>query len=529
MTFSPSNCPHYYGDIISVQATPSAGFTFSGWSFDSNVNFDPANLSSLSTTVQINGRGNTILNANFNVITYSGLVVNPLFGGTIVLGNYGPYQTGDTTSITAWNNDGWSFCFWSLQNSAASYISDSLSFSANLHVYDDFTLTADFTEIVSTVTGSNSPTGAGIVTINGSPTATGTIGQTISLVATPYGSNSFVNWTVVDVNNNDYSSSVNNSFSSTTFLTIPDMGSVSDMNLTVTASYSLAPYTITVNQSASGTVTVSPSQAIYHYGDTVSISASPGAGYLFGGWTVSGGMVSANTGSDSLAVQGNVTLAANFPPPPISFTLWTSSNWVYQNTAITTSNRHYLAMTTSVTGDTWGNNTYTATVAVSPTPSGTYLGLIPSSTYIYFSGGNNIGSITPTTGFTFAAGSTGTLYLIGGPVLGGGLVNSAENKAVAGPTNGQYTVTVTVVGDQSGSQYPAVTTWVVNLRILGDVDGNGTVQAADKAWITQKIAGGTSYWPDGVDPTALDVDGNGTVQSADKVIVTYGIGGTVIP
>ncbi len=211
-----------------------------------------------------------------------------------------------------------------------------------------------------------------------------------------------------------------------------------------------------------------------------------------------------------------------------AITATTPSNWVYQNTTTTTASRHCLAMTTSVTSDTWGNTQYTASVSVSPTPSGTYQGLIPSSTYIYYSGGINHGSITPTTGFTFAAGSTGTLYLIGGQVLGGGVVNSNANRLVAGPTNGNYTVTVTVVGNQSGPSNPVVTTCVVNVRILGDVDGNGTVQSSDKAWITQKIAGGSNYWPAGVDPAALDVDGNGTVQSADKADVTYGVGGSPI-
>jgi uncharacterized repeat protein (TIGR02543 family) len=63
-------------------------------------------------------------------------------------------------------------------------------------------------------------------------------------------------------------------------------------------------------------VTVSPSQAIYHFGDTPTITASASAGYVFAGWTVAGGLVSGNTGSDSLTVRGDVSLTASFTTAP---------------------------------------------------------------------------------------------------------------------------------------------------------------------------------------------------------------------
>jgi hypothetical protein len=62
-------------------------------------------------------------------------------------------------------------------------------------------------------------------------------------------------------------------------------------NVSLTASFARVPYTVTVNQATGGTVTVSPSQATYYYGDTTTVTAQAQPGYAFAAWSVSGGTV----------------------------------------------------------------------------------------------------------------------------------------------------------------------------------------------------------------------------------------------
>ena len=74
-----------------------------------------------------------------------------------------------------------------------------------------------------------------------------------------------------------------------------------------------ASYTLTaaVSPSAAGTFTVSPSQATYNSGATVTITAYVNPGYRFVSWSVSGGTVaSVNSATTSLTITGNCTLTA---------------------------------------------------------------------------------------------------------------------------------------------------------------------------------------------------------------------------
>ena len=71
-----------------------------------------------------------------------------------------------------------------------------------------------------------------------------------------------------------------------------------------------------VNPTGAGTVTVTPSQAKYHCGDTVTICQTATPGYTFSGWTVTGGAISGST----LTVLGNVTLTAEYSQDSFSGT-----------------------------------------------------------------------------------------------------------------------------------------------------------------------------------------------------------------
>jgi uncharacterized repeat protein (TIGR02543 family) len=84
-----------------------------------------------------------------------------------------------------------------------------------------------------------------------------------------------------------------------------------DANKSITATFTQNNYTLTVNTTGSGSVAKSPDQPTYTYGDVVTLTATPTAGYAFAGW--SGGL----SGSDNpttIIITGNATVAASFTP-----------------------------------------------------------------------------------------------------------------------------------------------------------------------------------------------------------------------
>ena len=59
----PEQAPYFYGANIDILALPASGFAFSDWTFDGGVGYNPADLTSISTTVVV--IGNTTITANF--------------------------------------------------------------------------------------------------------------------------------------------------------------------------------------------------------------------------------------------------------------------------------------------------------------------------------------------------------------------------------------------------------------------------------------------------------------------------------
>ncbi len=77
-------------------------------------------------------------------------------------------------------------------------------------------------------------------------------------------------------------------------------------DLTVAATFAQDEYTLTVT-SPNGTVTKTPNQAIYHYGDVVQLRAMPSPGYAFDSWS---GAATGNTNPVSIIMDGNKSVTA---------------------------------------------------------------------------------------------------------------------------------------------------------------------------------------------------------------------------
>jgi YD repeat-containing protein len=188
---------------------------------------------------------------------------------------------------------------------------------------------------------------------------------------------------------------------------------------TITATFNLIQYTLTVNRTGtgSGTVASSPSgidcgsdcSETYNEGTSVTLTATPGSGSTFGGWT-----------GDPDCSDGVVTMNAN-------------------KTCTATFNAQVVGYTLTVTKAGTGSG------AVASSPSGIDCGSDCGETY---NQGTNVTlTATPAAGSTFG-GWTGE------PDCSDGVVTMNANKtctAAFNPQGSGYTLTVTKSGTGSGT------------------------------------------------------------------------------
>ncbi len=102
-TISPGSGTYNSGTVVTVTATPNAGFTFSGWSGALSGTTNP-------TTITMNAAKS--VTANFTAIPTYTLSTNATAGGTIAPGS-GSYISGAVVTVTATANSGFVFSGWS--------------------------------------------------------------------------------------------------------------------------------------------------------------------------------------------------------------------------------------------------------------------------------------------------------------------------------------------------------------------------------------------------------------------------------
>ena len=256
------------GSTTTLTATANNGYTFSHWQ-DGNIQ----NPRTITVT------GNATYTAYFtqNVYTIT-TEVTPAGSGTVTGG--GSYHYGDTPTLTAYPNEGYTFAHWNDGNTQN---------PRTITVTGNATYTATFNEVTTTyytVSANVSPSGAGTVT------GTGTFpeGTTITLHAIANNGYSFDHW---------------NDGSTQNPRTVTVTG-----NITYTAYFNQLQYNITVNVSPanSGTVT---GGGTYYYNQTCNLHASPNEGYVFQNWKKNGVVVSEDP-DYSFHVTGNATYTAYF-------------------------------------------------------------------------------------------------------------------------------------------------------------------------------------------------------------------------
>ena len=210
---------------------------------------------------------------------------NPTEGGTVTGG--GSYQQGQSCTVTATPNSGYTFTNWTENGNV---VSTQASYTFN--VTGNRTLVANFEEeLVSyNIRLSVNPMFAGTVTGGGIYQQ----GQSCTITATPNNGYAFTNWTE---NGNVVSTNASYTF-------------IVTGNRTLVANFSAISFTITAsaNPAAGGTVT---GGGTYNQGQSCTLTATPNTGYNFVNWTKNGTQVSTNP-SYTFTVTESAAYVAHF-------------------------------------------------------------------------------------------------------------------------------------------------------------------------------------------------------------------------
>lgn len=91
-----------------------------------------------------------------------------------------------------------------------------------------------------------------------------------------------------------------------------------DSDKSITANFSQIDYVLNVNIIGNGTVNLQPNNTTYHYGDVVDLTAIPDVDWQFDNWS---GDISGSNGSNSVVIDGNKSVTANFSEVTNQYTL----------------------------------------------------------------------------------------------------------------------------------------------------------------------------------------------------------------
>ncbi|MBP7051988.1 MAG: InlB B-repeat-containing protein [Phycisphaerae bacterium] len=269
VTKTPDYTSYTSGQTVTLQATPNAGHVFSGWSGDASGTTNP-------TTVTMNA--DKSVTANFAASTYT-LSVSAIHGSVTKSPDQATYTYGQTVTVTAVANTGYTFSSWS-GDAAGTVASTTVTMTRDKSVTASFTINT-YTLTVAATDG----------TISRNPNKSSyTHGETVTLQATPDTGYNFVNWS------DDLSGSTN----PTTL--------VMDEDKSVTAAFAANTYTLDT-AATNGSVTRSPDRASYTYGEVVTLTAVADTGYSFSGWS---GDASGTAASTVITMDEDKSVTAGF-------------------------------------------------------------------------------------------------------------------------------------------------------------------------------------------------------------------------
>ena len=265
------------GQSCTVHATAATGYAFTNWTENGTQVSSQADY-----TFTVNGNRNLVANFTMNSYTITA-TADPTAGGNVTGG--GSFNYGETCTLTATANTGYTFVNWTKNGTQVS-TNSTYSFT----VTETASYVAHFTANSYTINVIAHPENGGTVSGGG----TYTYGQSCTVHATTAPGYSFINWRE---NGNHLTSQLDYTFTVN-----------GDRNLE--AHFALQSYTITASADPAegGSVTGDGS---YHYGETCTLTATANTGYTFVNWTKNGTQVSTNA-TYSFTVTEEASYVAHF-------------------------------------------------------------------------------------------------------------------------------------------------------------------------------------------------------------------------
>lgn len=375
-TVSPATGDHLELSMVSVDATPLAGYQFVKWEDPSGILNDPVSASTEANMSKAGG--NTSITATFSKMTYP-LVINEGTGGNVSLTpSNGPWEHNGVYDLIAVAQSGYSFLNWSGEQNSTNALLFNINEPTNkVGVVEPIELTANFSKNQYSVqvqsTSGGNVTGTGTFTIDDTPTIEA-IPQTgwnfsnwtgdLSYLVAPNAKNSLVNLTAAPLflsytanfARETYTLEVETEGNGLVnekagFTLIPDSGTNVSLNAVAsTGSHFSGWYGYQVNEPKSPSISFTPNvggkisalfelnklhlqvnqsaggeangTGTYPYASTVSISSKPSPGYVFDRWTGDTQFLN-DAGSFSLLTipDQNLSITANFKPIPFSVLL----------------------------------------------------------------------------------------------------------------------------------------------------------------------------------------------------------------
>lgn len=241
-TATSSKSSASYGDTVTITATPSTGYSFSGWTTTGGT---IANPNSATTTLTM-PNANVTVTASFTVKNYTlTTAVSPTEGGSVTSGGTIAYNSNKT--LVATPNSGYVFNKWT--KTAGTLSSTSATTTTFTMPASNATVTANFVQEAITmchVFASSNSVGGSCTSIDEAYS----VGDTIELTATPNQGYAFDGWTAT-------AGSFSSASSTSTTYTVPSENSAS-----ITAHFRKTHNCITVEagdvswETGNGTLTI---------------------------------------------------------------------------------------------------------------------------------------------------------------------------------------------------------------------------------------------------------------------------------
>ncbi|MHB1459254.1 MAG: InlB B-repeat-containing protein [Armatimonadota bacterium] len=239
---APPQVSYIYGDVVTLTATPDAGWLFTGWTGDRVSSVNPY---SMVIT------GHTWVTATFTPATYTLDVYQDGTGNGSVTKDpdLGSYFYGDVVTLTASTTDDCNaFIGWS-GDITGSELVKIITITSNTVV------TATFDVVTATIT--ENVVGGGFITSQ--PDHPNLVcGDVLTFTASSYNGWYFVGWE-----------------GAVTGSALTQTMTITNPNVVVTATFEPFSYTLTVNTVGQGSVSKDPDQAAYIYDDEVTLTATP--------------------------------------------------------------------------------------------------------------------------------------------------------------------------------------------------------------------------------------------------------------